>query len=307
MVQYILTMPEGTTDGTFTLSVAGKTTGDINHPATAAGIQSALRAIDGASVTVSGSNGGPFTIDGLSAQPTADSANLVGNTSSITIAQKAVTTNMVEFDALSAAKGKLIRKALGGIILVAPMTVDVPEKITDAEGNLIDFAAAGFHSLGWLTKSDGINFTRETEQAEVESFGAQEPTRIDFVKDVTSAAFRCQETNKHVLELYYGKDLSETKADASGEVSFVNDSQPSTRYNRVIYIAKDGNGDDAKYIAKIMPKAIVAEAQDQSWSSESELSYGMTIKATTDDDLNYSVRHVFGGPGMKNLLADMGF
>ena len=216
--------------------------------------------------------------------------------------------NMAKYDELAAAKGKLIRKALGGFIMVAPMDVEVPEKVfADREGNFIDFKEAGFTPLGWLTKGDGINFSRETEQAEVESFGAQEPTRVDFTKDTTSAAFNCQETNKKVLELYYSQDLSEVTPDSeTGEISF-EQRDPETIYRRMIYIAHDGKGKDSKYIVKIMPKATISEVQEQSWSSESELAYGMTAKASKDDDLGYSVRHVFGGPGFEKLYADMGF
>lgn len=216
--------------------------------------------------------------------------------------------NMAKYDELAAAKGKLIRKALGGFIMVAPMDVKVPEKIfADKEGNFVDFKKLGFTPLGWLTKGDGINFSRETEQAEVESFGAQEPTRVDFTKDATSAAFNCQETNKKVLELYYSQDLSEVKPDSeTGEISF-EQRDPETIYRRMIYIAHDGKGKDAKYIVKIMPKATISEVQEQAWSSESELAYGMTAKASKDDDLGYSVRHVFGGPGFEKLYADMGF
>lgn len=215
---------------------------------------------------------------------------------------------MAKYDELAAAKGKLIRKALGGFIMVAPMDVEVPKKVfADKEGNFIDFKKAGFTPLGWLTKGDGINFSRETEQAEVESFGAQEPTRVDFTKDTTSAAFNCQETNKKVLELYYSQDLSEVKPDSeTGEISF-EQRDPETIYRRMIYIAHDGKGKDAKYIVKIMPKATISEVQEQAWSSESELAYGMTAKASKDDDLGYSVRHVFGGPGFEKLYADMGF
>lgn len=214
---------------------------------------------------------------------------------------------MATFEDLREAKGALIRKALGGFIVVAPMDVEVPDKFVDADGGLIDLKALGYQKLGWLTKGDGINFSRDVEQQETESFGALEPTRIDFTKDVTSAAFRCQETNKQVLEMYYNLDLSGVTADANNEFSFENEAQPSTIYRRMIYIAKDGNGEDAKYIIKTMPKAIVSEVQEQAWSSESELSYGLTVKATSDDDLGFSVRHSFGGPGFGALLADMGF
>ena len=214
---------------------------------------------------------------------------------------------MATFEEVRGAQSHLILKALGGFILVAPMSVPMPEKFTDETGALIDLNATGFKPLGWLTKGDGINFSRETENQETESYGALEPTRVDFTKDVTSAAFRMQETNKQVLELYYNTDLSNVTVDANGEFSFVNDAQPATIYRRMIHIGKDGNGANAKYIIKAMPRAVLSEVQEQGWTPESELSYGLTVKATTDDELGYSVRHVFAGPGIKAIAADMGF
>ena len=214
---------------------------------------------------------------------------------------------MATFEDVRDAQSHLILKALGGFIAVAPMSVAMPEKFTNESGELIDLKTAGFSSLGWLTKGDGVNFSRETENQETESYGALEPTRVDFTKDVTSAAFRMQETNKQTLEMYHNTDLSDVTVDASGEFSFTNDAQPSTIYRRMIYIAKDGNGANAKYIIKAMPRAVLSEVQEQAWSAESELSYGLTVKATTDDELDYSVRHAFAGPGIKELVADMGF
>ena len=213
-----------------------------------------------------------------------------------------------DFNALRGAQAKLIRKALGGLILVAPEDAEVPDPIFTGANTFADFATLGYKPLGWLTKGDGINFTRETEQAEVESFGAQEPTRIDFTKDVTSAAFKCQETNRQVLEMYHGVDLEGVTVDkTTGEFAFSSPDVPEAIYRRLIYIAKDGNGDDSKYIIKVMPRGIVSEVQEQAWSSESELASGLTVKATKDDVLGYSVRNVFGGTGFLKLAADMGF
>ena len=101
--------------------------------------------------------------------------------------------------------------------------------------------------------------------------------------------------------------MTDVEADAGGEFSFTNDAQPSTIYRRMIHIGKDGNGDNAKYIIKAMPRAVLSEVQEQGWTPESELSYGLTVKATTDDELGYSVRHSFAGPGIKAIAADMGF
>lgn len=320
MADYIVTSPAEAAEGNFSITVGEHTTGEINHPASASTIQGALRALEGQSgAGVTGSSGGPYTIKGLSAQPVFNSGTIKGSFSVKVSspepephkepnADEHKEDNMSKYDELNTAKGKLIRKALGGLILAAPMSVEVPDKLfIDAKGGFADFKSLGYKGVGYVTKGDGITFSRETEQSEIESFGVQEPTRIDFTKDVTSAAFKCQETNKQVLEMYNNVDLTDVKADENGEFSFNSPRQPTATYRRVIYISKDGNGDDAKFIIKVMPRAIVSEVQEQQWSNESEIAYGLTLKATFDDEVGYAVRHVFGGPGFTALLEDMGF
>lgn len=314
MAKYILTIPEDATGGTFTLNVSGTSTGPIDALGSASDVREAVHTAGEADATVTGAAGGPFTINNVNGTITVQTHELEGSEGAVTVDLEAEEStggsNTVpgqNFEKLRAAQGKLIRKALGGFIMVAPMEVEMPENImADAEGNLIDFKAAGFEPVGWLTKGDGINFSRETETSEVESFGAQEPTRIDITKDTNSAAFTCQETNRQVMELFYGKDLSELTMDENGEFAFTPDNSPETIYRRVIYIAKDGNGPNAKFIAKKMPRAMVSETGEQSWSSENELSYGLTMRASMDGELGYAVEHRFGGPGFLKLAEDMG-
>lgn len=214
---------------------------------------------------------------------------------------------MPDFKELNKTRASLIRKAKGGMILTADMDVDVPEEIMESPTELFDFATAGFEPLGWLSKSDGVNFAREIETSEVESFGASEATRVDITSDSTSAAFVCQETSRKTLELFHNVDLSDVKATANGEIIFEQEATPDTTYRRFIHIARDGNGDNAIYIAKVMPRGTIVDPQEQSWSNEDALAYGMSVTATTDEELGYAVRHHFGGPGWIKLLKSMGF
>lgn len=214
---------------------------------------------------------------------------------------------MSNFDDLNKAKASLIRKAQGGFILTAPMDVEVPEKVMSAPNEFVDFADLGYDPLGYLSKSDGITFGREVETSETESFGVQEPTRIDITSDATSASFVCQETNKTVLELYHGVDLDGAAVDENGELVFENENTPAMVYRRFIYVAKDGNGDDAIYITKVMPRGALIDPQEQAWSNEDALAYGMSVNATRDEELGFAVRHHFSGPGFQKLLANMGF
>ncbi|WNY15147.1 major tail protein [Rhodococcus phage MacGully] len=217
---------------------------------------------------------------------------------------------MPSFAALAKRQGSLIRKPLAGLIAVADMDFElaVDFALTSGANSALTDLGADWDQLGWVSKSDGLTFSADTETSDVESWGALEPTRSDITKDVTSAQFTCQETNKKVLEMFYNVDLSNVEGDhETGEVAFNSSTEPSTTYRRMLFLSKDGAGDREIYIAKLMPKASVTAKSDQSMNAEDALTYGMTVTAKVDDVLGYAVRHIFGGPGWKKELTKMGF
>lgn len=213
----------------------------------------------------------------------------------------------VSYDTLNDAKASLIRKAQGGIVLHAPMEVDIPSELMADKENFVDLKALGFVNLGLVQKSEGFTFQNETEKSEIESFGVADPTRTDIIKDADSIAFVCQETNKAVLDLYYGTPLDDVKPTSNGEVIIQKPKTAGTRYGRWIFIAVDGAGEDAIYIMTVIARGSISEKQEQQWSSESELSYALTVAASTDETLGFAVRRHFAGPGFIKLLERMGF
>jgi hypothetical protein len=217
---------------------------------------------------------------------------------------------MPSFAALAKRQGELIRKPLAGIIAVADESFALAEDFAlteTASATLVDLGT-DWDQLGWVSKSDGLTFSSDVESSDVESWGALEPTRSDITKDVTSAQFTCQETNKKVLEMYYNVDLSAVEGDAvTSEVAFNSSTEPSTTYRRMLFLSKDGAGSKEIYIAKLMPRASVTAKADQSWNSEDALTYGMTVTAKVDSELGYAVRHYFAGPGWAAQLLKMGF
>lgn len=217
---------------------------------------------------------------------------------------------MPSFAALAKRQGELIRKPLAGIIAVANEDFVLPPAflLTETASATLLALDEDWEQLGWVSKSDGLTFSADTETSDVESWGALEPTRSDITRDVTSAQFTCQETNKKVLEMYYNVDLSAAVPTAlTGEIAFNQATEPATTYRRMLFLSKDGAGTKEIYIAKLMPRANVSAKSDQNWNSEDALTYGMTVQAKVDDDAGYAVRHLFGGPGWKNNLVKMGF
>lgn len=95
--QQTVTITGSPTGGTFTLTFSGSTTDTIAYNAAASTVQTKLRAldsIDGANVSVTGSAGGPYTVEFIGelaatnvAQMTASGAGLTGGTTpGVTIA-----------------------------------------------------------------------------------------------------------------------------------------------------------------------------------------------------------------------------
>lgn len=217
---------------------------------------------------------------------------------------------MPSFAALAKRQGELIRKPLAGIIAVANEDFVLPPAflLTETASATLLALDEDWEQLGWVSKSDGLTFSADTETSDVESWGALEPTRSDITRDVTSAQFTCQETNKKVLEMYYNVDLSAAvPTPLTGEIAFNQATEPATTYRRMLFLSKDGAGTKEIYIAKLMPRANVSAKSDQNWNSEDALTYGMTVQAKVDDDAGYAVRHLFGGPGWKDNLVKMGF
>lgn len=210
----------------------------------------------------------------------------------------------IAFDALKDAKSNNILKVLDAVVCVAPMSVEVPATFTAA--GVLQALPTGYRSIGWVSKDDGYTWSRDTDMAEVTSHGSVEPTRRDITSDVTGLQMTAQETSRLTLELSGNVDLEDATV-TGGELSYTRSVSPATRYWRVIAIGKDGAGDDTTYIINVLPRAMISEYGEITWSDEDALTYPLTWSATVDQNLGYSFRQVLAGPGFGARAADMGF
>jgi hypothetical protein len=266
------------TGGTFTLTFAGQPTAPIAYNATANAVITALEALLNINPGDVTGGGGPLpgtpvtvTFRGQFINPavmTASSASLTGGTSPT----------------------------------VTP-SITTP-------GTAIDLLAlpAGYSDLGYVTKDDGYSFGNEWETSEVTSHGVADATRRDVLTTTTTIGLTAQETKRNVQEMFYGIDLSGvTPTATTGEVAFNKPLQPASRYYRTFLLGADGDGDQIIYMAMIYPRAMVSETGEQTGSEESEFGYPLTLTATPDSTVGYSVRYLFGGPGWRALLNRMGW
>nr|DAY36182.1 MAG TPA: major tail protein [Caudoviricetes sp.] len=73
-----------------------------------------------------------------------------------------------------------VRKGLNALAFLAPMTVTVPEAITDAGGALKEIPT-DFLPLGLIT-TDGITNSADANTEDVEALGYAEAVRTDLTK-----------------------------------------------------------------------------------------------------------------------------
>lgn len=203
---------------------------------------------------------------------------------------------------------ELIRKGLEGSIFVAPYSEDTEiTALMDETGGLVALPA-GYEDVGLITKDQGASWSREVDTADVESLGRSEPTRRDVISDVTGLEFTMQEMKALTLELYEGVSLADVVAETVGahaNITFDKPDRPASIYYRVLALFKDGEGADAFYFAKWLPRVQVTDRSEQAWNENDEIQYGVTMTAFNDSEFGTSVRTLMGVPTA--MVGKMGF
>ncbi|MFI5777029.1 hypothetical protein [Nocardia sp. NPDC051570] len=214
-----------------------------------------------------------------------------------------------DFATVQSLKQRLIRKPLAGAVLLAPSTTPLPTAyFSGATSDLVDLKAAGFQSIGHVSKENAPTFSPETETKDVDAWGLLEPARTDMVSRKTTIKWTGLETHKLNLELYHNTDLSNVKYDKdTGETRFADPTEPSIIYHRALFVAVDGAGVNRIWVIKEVPKFTVTTVGEQKWNADNAIEYDITGRAFIDETAGYAIRTIFGGPGWKAIAPDAGF
>ena len=137
-----------------------------------------------------------------------------------------------------------VRKGLNALAFLAPMTTAVPTAITDAGGALKEIPS-DFLPLGLIT-TDGITFSADAKNEEVEALGYAEAVRSDLTGAPKSVKLTVLEpVRKTIQQLVYGIDLSQTKASkTTGEITFDEAAIPALDEYRLLLVMADGPAAD---------------------------------------------------------------
>lgn len=213
---------------------------------------------------------------------------------------------------LAVKQDALIRKALDGSVFgassaadpITSLTVDGPVTGTPTLALLPD----GYDDFGLLSDT-GAKFSSAVTTADITSWGRVEPSRRDITKDVTDLQIIMQETKLVTVSAYLGVDPTTVTPDATtGEAHFTKPSRPTVQTYRLLTLGVDQNDSGEIYCACFMPRASLTNKGDLSMMSGADgLFYDTTWTAFTDSSLGFAVRFIFGGPGWKPMLTDMGW
>lgn len=219
---------------------------------------------------------------------------------------------MAGFADLRDKKNELIRKATDGSLFIAEGTATLITSLTTyTAGPPVVIAPTplptGYEDVGWVT-SDGFGTSRDVTNSEITSFGSVSPTRTDVVSDTTTLTGTMQETKLLTLGLATGADLAAITADAdSGEVVIKKPTRPRAKNYRGLLLVVDENESGEIYIARFFPRLKVTNFAEQNFTSGDEaITWGVTWTAEEDSTYGASESWLFGGPGWKAILDDMG-
>jgi hypothetical protein len=208
-------------------------------------------------------------------------------------------------DTIADRNSALIRKALGGAMLLGPWpAAPVVATLTATGGQIV--VDADYESVGWIAE-DGLSWEVDQATSEVRGWGSGTVLRRDINSETETVQFTALETKRLTKELQLASDLSATTMSAAGEVVITSPTRPATKYWRALAIASDGDGAQRYYMAKYFPKASAARG-GQVWSGgDDPLGYDTTLTAYVDDVAGFAVREFLFGPGALAAASDMGW
>lgn len=206
-------------------------------------------------------------------------------------------------------KRELIFKPLEAHVFGAPMSAVPPNKITDGPTAGLAELPEDWFDYGLLDKEQAIALSRNMEKSDITAVGFRDPVRSDVTSDVFGMTFNGLEINRHNIETNLNVDLSTLVPTAvTGEVAFDQPTASASKRGRFLTIARDGSGADTIFIGRLWYAGEVTETGDQTLTDgEGALMWPVTVESRIDNEFNASVRHFFGGPGLRSRLTEAGF
>ncbi len=204
------------------------------------------------------------------------------------------------FEALRASTDNAlnVRKALGVIVAVAPMSAPLVKTLVNTSGQIT--MPEGYDVLGLFTR-DGLTFGAESDNEDVEALGYMSPVRRDISSITRTITLQAYEIDRRAIrELATGNNLSKVVPSAeSGELIMDDPEVPVHSRRRLLAIARDINKANGLDIlrAKFYPQVEISKMPEEQWGTDA-LQNELEFTNFLDQTAGYSVRNILAGPGL---------
>lgn len=207
-----------------------------------------------------------------------------------------------DFTTMADLRTSLIRKALRYAIFAADASAVAVENPFD-EAGILQTLPVGYVPVGYTT-TDGVTFSGDLSNSDVESGQSSSPTRSDVETDIRTAQWVPQETNAAAVAMYENLPLSGTGAlPAIGTATWTwsRPLVPPTLYRRLVFIAEDLNKATGEplYIVRHFPSALRSGREDEQWTRTAEIARGVTYQAYVDETAGTDSITWIDGPGWR--------
>lgn len=201
----------------------------------------------------------------------------------------------------------LVRKVQRVLIVMAPMSVDMPEELTDAESLPIDLMAADFKPVGLITP-DGFTFTPEFESEGTSAMGHAAPIRSDVMSATRKVSFTTLEKGRrHMHELVHGADYSSVQPTAGGEIIMPVPELPIGTEYRLIAVGDDGPAEANWILGWSFGRTKLSSVGPETWGQEGALQREITLDVFVDEEIGVPVKEHIGGTGALKHIEKLGF
>lgn len=215
---------------------------------------------------------------------------------------------MADFETVRAAAQDLVLSKLSLAILFAKTSSPAITTVEDpATGDLADLT--DYRSAGILQKDAGLSITSNIDSSDIEGYGEVEPVRTIITKRTTSFNASFIETNREVIEKFWGIELDGTNLTVSshGGVTIKAPIRPKNIFYRCVLLGQDEvNGEDL-FPYWIMPKVKLVDVDNLDAKDDDAIQYRMTFQAFRDPEVGFSVLQGWCGPGWQLLVDKTGF
>lgn len=215
---------------------------------------------------------------------------------------------MSDFETVRDAKESLVLANLHFMVLFDSIRNEAVTTLEDAATGGLDIPTTA-ESAGIIEKKAGVTLTHDIDSTDIEAYGEADPVRTIISKRTVSFDAYFLETNKVVLEKFWGTVFDDTNltVSAHGGVVLEAPSLPRNVFYRAYLVATDDvNGDDL-FTYYIMPRVKLVKVDNQDSKDNDAYGYKMTFRAFRDRSVGFSVAQGWCGKGWRALVGQAGF